>query len=102
MITPTGDPPLWWRDFLVGDFGVWNYWQEYEGYYSPCIPYYEPRADSNCWQYDFYIDPCEVFVLFTDCPCMGDYNKDGGRSAADLNMLAVYLFLNGYMAPCYP
>jgi hypothetical protein len=56
------DPPLWWRDF-----GPWEFFASVysdtvrEGYYSPCIPYYDPDGDTICWQYDFWIDPAEAF-----------------------------------------
>jgi len=62
---------LWVKDFYPGDFDVSIYAANlYEGWYVPCAipPYYEPYADSICWQYDFYIDPYEAFIQQGD-PC---------------------------------
>ena len=54
---------LWIRDFEPGEFDVRIYADGlYEGYYVPCIEYYEPFGDSICWQYNFYIDPAEAFI----------------------------------------
>jgi hypothetical protein len=50
-------------NFAAGDFDVWTWAGGLEeGYYVPCEPYYEPNADTVCYQYDFYIDPCDAFV----------------------------------------
>jgi subtilisin family serine protease len=54
---------LWWRDFPPGQFDVSLHAGElWEGWYVPCEEYWEWPADSMCWQYDFYIDPCEAFL----------------------------------------
>ncbi|MHC4648498.1 MAG: DUF7901 domain-containing protein, partial [Planctomycetota bacterium] len=52
---------LWWRDFPSGEFDVSLYaWGLYEGWYSPCSDVYDSFSDTQCWQYDFYIDPCSA------------------------------------------
>ncbi len=56
------DPPLWVWDFGPGEFEAWPSMYGEEGYYVPCIEYYEPFADTVCWRYDFYIDRDEAFV----------------------------------------
>ncbi|MHC4529425.1 MAG: DUF7901 domain-containing protein, partial [Planctomycetota bacterium] len=54
---------LWWRDFESGEFDVSLYaWGLYEGWYSPCSDVYDSFSDTQCWQYDFYIDPCSAFI----------------------------------------
>jgi len=56
---------LWIREFQPYEFVAWEYaWYLNEAWYVPCAepPYYEPSADSICWQYDFYIDESEAFV----------------------------------------
>jgi hypothetical protein len=60
---------LWTRDFESGGFDV-RVFADYlnEGWYWPCDEWYEAFADSICWQYDFYIDPCEAFLQRGD-PC---------------------------------
>jgi len=62
----------WEREFWPGEFKVSVYDSNLEeGYYVPCAepePYYEPNADSICWQYDFYINEDEAFVQEGD-PC---------------------------------
>ncbi|MHC4499356.1 MAG: DUF7901 domain-containing protein, partial [Planctomycetota bacterium] len=66
---------LWLWTFLPGDFDVSLYASDlYEGWFVPCTspPIHEPFADSNCWQYDFYIDPCDAFWQWgsPDDPCV--------------------------------
>jgi hypothetical protein len=54
---------LWSQDFAAGDFFVLPWATELsEGYYSPCIPYYESDADWTCYRYSFYIAPCDAFM----------------------------------------
>jgi hypothetical protein len=54
---------LWSRDFASGEFDVSLYaWNLYEGWYSPCSDVYDDFSDTECWQYDFYIDPCDAFI----------------------------------------
>ncbi|MHC4621106.1 MAG: DUF7901 domain-containing protein, partial [Planctomycetota bacterium] len=54
---------LWWRDFPPGRFDVSLHAGDlWEGWYVPCEEYSEWPADNLCWQYDFYIDPCEAFL----------------------------------------
>jgi hypothetical protein len=67
-VSPTGysmpGKLLWMREFQPGRFDAWIYAQRLEeGWYVPCLlpPYYEPYADSVCWQYDFHINPDEAF-----------------------------------------
>ncbi|MCK4348884.1 MAG: VWA domain-containing protein, partial [Thermoplasmatales archaeon] len=57
------DPPLWMRTFGPGEFFVELFAEGLtEGYYNPCTCEYIPFADTICWKYDFYIDPCEAFI----------------------------------------
>jgi hypothetical protein len=60
---------LWTQDFESGVSDV-RVFADYlnEGWYWPCDEWYEAFADSVCWQYDFYIDPCEAFLQRGD-PC---------------------------------
>ncbi|MHC4153574.1 MAG: DUF7901 domain-containing protein [Planctomycetota bacterium] len=54
---------LWWQDFASDEFDVSLYaWGLYEGWYSPCSDVYDSFSDTQCWQYDFYIDPCGAFI----------------------------------------
>ncbi|GAF68335.1 unnamed protein product, partial [marine sediment metagenome] len=54
---------LWWRDFQSGEFDVSLYeWGLNEGWYSPCSDVYDSFSDTQCWLYEFYIDPCGAFI----------------------------------------
>ncbi len=77
---PVGDPCnpndysipgrlLWVREFAAGDYAAAIEAQDItEGYYVPCVPYYENNADWTCYRYDFLIDPCDAFIQQGD-PC---------------------------------
>ena len=53
---------LWLRQFGPGEFIVE---QEPimvpEGYYNPCMPFYEPQNHVMAWKYSFFVDPAEAF-----------------------------------------
>jgi hypothetical protein len=54
---------LWHRQFGPGEFEsrLWAFGLK-EGWFVPCAGadgYYEPLADTQCWRYDFYLDPGE-------------------------------------------
>ncbi|MHC4497795.1 MAG: DUF7901 domain-containing protein, partial [Planctomycetota bacterium] len=54
---------LWTGNFASGEFDVSLYaWNLSEGWYSPCSDVYDSFSDTECWQYDFYIDPCSAFI----------------------------------------
>ena len=56
-----GDP-VWWRDFVPGEFGYWMHADSLrEGWLYPPDGYYYFPADSVCWGYRFSIDPEEAF-----------------------------------------
>jgi hypothetical protein len=60
---------LWSRYFGPGEFEVYEEASNLtEGYYVPCIEYYEYPGDSICWRYDFYMPPLEAFMQEGD-PC---------------------------------
>jgi hypothetical protein len=60
---------LWSKYFGPGEFEVYAEASNLpEGYYVPCVEYYEYPADSICWRYDFYILPLEAFEQQGD-PC---------------------------------
>jgi hypothetical protein len=67
-VSPTGHSMpgkvRWIREFHPGQFDAWLYADRLtEGWYVPCVlpPYYDYFADTQCWQYDFYIDREEAF-----------------------------------------
>jgi hypothetical protein len=60
---------LWSRYFGPDEFEVYEEAGNLtEGYYVPCIEYYEYPGDSICWRYDFYMTPLEAFEQQGD-PC---------------------------------
>jgi len=64
--SPTGfsmpGPVLWWRQFTPGQFTV-RLWEGglQEGWIEPPMSY-EPLGDTQCWQYNFVIEPIEAFI----------------------------------------
>ncbi len=55
---------LWFASFPPGSFSTRLYAPGIaEGWYDPILDLYiPPAADTNCWQYNFPIDPVEAFV----------------------------------------
>jgi hypothetical protein len=65
-LSPTGfsmpGTPLWWREFLPGEFEVRPYAEDLlEGWLNPPEEYWFP-ADHVCWQYNFFIEESEAFI----------------------------------------
>jgi hypothetical protein len=61
----TGSPSmpgalLWSRQFQPGEFEAEIYFSGQEGYYSPCLPYYEVIGDTMCFLYNFHLPEGEV------------------------------------------
>jgi len=53
---------LWVQTFQPGTFAARLYAENLnEGWYEP-PDYYEPDGDSQCWQYNFFIDEAEAFI----------------------------------------
>jgi hypothetical protein len=59
---------LWRMDFPAGAFMVEPAYEGPEGYYSPCVPVYNPQNHFLAWKYSFHIDPTQAFVQEGD-PC---------------------------------
>ncbi len=53
---------LWWRQFEPGEFAARLYQPGLEEGWIEPPDIYEPLGDTQCWQYNFFIDPGQAFI----------------------------------------
>jgi hypothetical protein len=53
--------PLWGQTFAPGQYQAANNFTSQEWWHDPAVSAWIPNADTNMYQFDFYIDPGEAF-----------------------------------------
>ena len=57
------NPPLWTRTFSPAEFTAQVYASDLvEGWYDPSTGWYEPFADTMCWEYIFFVPAGQEFI----------------------------------------